>query len=52
MGQHTRRYTFCFFLTERGVKVKKGKWKAAANFIILTSANFTFNSIDTKIKDI
>ena len=53
MGQHIQRYTFSFFFfpTERGIKDKKGKWKVAPSFIILTSTNLIFNSSNTKIKD-
>ena len=40
-----------FFPTERGIKDKKGKWKVAPSFIILTSTNLIFNSSNTKIKD-
>lgn len=56
MGQHIDRYTFLFTAplprTERGVKDKKGKWKAVASLKILMSANLVFNSSNTKIKDV
>ena len=54
MGQHIDRYTFLFFFppNERGVKDKKGKWKAVASLKILTSANLIFNSSNTKIQDV